>query len=178
MTQGRGPKCIGVLRIRCLGRAPASLQDLDIEEAQRRKPLRHGVRRQPPPGEQGGLVLANVLQPQPVGRTMEVPREVRRLQDCIAAKLPSPDHHLCLHISHTIHHNLSTFCAEKSAPQDPVNADTNGERSQQNRKYTAKHHNSPQIPRITFSHSRLVQPILLTLITSGKHPHTPPTFPT
>jgi hypothetical protein len=58
------------------GRTPASLQHLDIEEAQCRKPLRHGVRRQLPPGEHGSLILANMLQPKLVGRTMEVPREV------------------------------------------------------------------------------------------------------
>lgn len=50
--------------------------DLDIEEALCRKPLRHGARRQLPPAEHGGLILANVLQSQPVGGTMEVPREV------------------------------------------------------------------------------------------------------
>ena len=55
---------------------PASLQHLDVEEAQSRKPLRHGVRRQLPPGEHGGLIPADVLQPKLVGRTTEVPREV------------------------------------------------------------------------------------------------------
>jgi len=70
-----------LLRIGRLGRTPASLQDLDIEEAQCSKPLRHGVRRQLPFGEHGGLILANVLQSQPVGRTMEVPRKVLHRAD-------------------------------------------------------------------------------------------------
>jgi hypothetical protein len=62
--------------------------------------------------------------------------------DRVAAKLPSPPgHHLCLHISHTIHHNLSTFCAEKSAPQARVNTDINGKQSQQNVRSATKHHN-------------------------------------
>ncbi len=65
-----------LLRIWRLLRVPAPFQHLDVEESQRRKPLRHGVRRQLPPGEHGGLILANVLQPQLVGRKMEVPREV------------------------------------------------------------------------------------------------------
>jgi hypothetical protein len=33
--------------------------------------------------------------------------------------------HLIHHISHTIHHNLSTFCTQKPAPQNLVNANAN-----------------------------------------------------
>src|SRR5258708_39744993 len=60
------------------------------------------------------------------------------------------DHHPCVHIHHTIHHNLTTFCALKCAPRNPVYANTNGQQSQQNQKTTTKHHNSPQTPKITF----------------------------
>src|SRR6266566_2544663 len=39
----------------------------------------------------------------------------QKLQNRVAAKLPStPDHHLYVHVSHTIQHNLSTLCAQKS----------------------------------------------------------------
>src|SRR5580704_14513045 len=45
-------------------------------------------------------------------------RDLRKSQDRVAAELPStPDHHLCLHISHAIHHNPSTFFAEKPLAQ-------------------------------------------------------------
>ena len=65
-----------LLRIRCLGNAPAALQHLDIEEAKSGQALRYGVRGQLPAREQRGLILANLLGAKLIGRTMEVPTEM------------------------------------------------------------------------------------------------------
>jgi hypothetical protein len=65
-----------LLRIGCLGNAPAALQNLYIEEAQSGQALRYGVRGQLPAREQRGLILANLLGAKLIGRTMEVPTEM------------------------------------------------------------------------------------------------------
>ena len=65
-----------LLRIRRLGDAPASLQNLRIEETQSCQPLRYGIRGQLPPGEKSSLILADVLRAKLIGRTMEVSTEV------------------------------------------------------------------------------------------------------
>src|SRR5229473_1105230 len=65
-----------LLRIRCLGNAPAALQYLYIEEAQSGQALGYGVRGQLPAREQRGLILANMLGAKLIGRTMEVPTEM------------------------------------------------------------------------------------------------------
>jgi hypothetical protein len=62
-----------LLRIRRLGNAPASLQNLHIEETQRSQLLRHRVRSQLPLAEHGCLILANVFRTKLIRRTMEVP---------------------------------------------------------------------------------------------------------
>jgi hypothetical protein len=65
-----------LLRIRCLGSAPASLQHLHIEEAQSSQALRYRVWGQLPAREQRGLILANMLGAKLIRRTMEVPTEM------------------------------------------------------------------------------------------------------
>jgi hypothetical protein len=50
----------------------APFQHLDVEVARRRKPLRYGVRRRLPLREQGSLILANVLESQPVEGAMKL----------------------------------------------------------------------------------------------------------
>jgi hypothetical protein len=65
-----------LLRIGRLGNAPAPLQHLNIKEAQRRQPLRDGVRSQLPGTKHGCLVLPDVLRTEPVGRTVEMSGEV------------------------------------------------------------------------------------------------------
>jgi hypothetical protein len=65
-----------LLRVRCLGNAPAPLQHLAIEETQGCQPLRYGVRGQLPPSEQRGLILANMLRAKLIGWTMEMPSEM------------------------------------------------------------------------------------------------------
>ena len=65
-----------LLRIRCLGNAPASFQHLHIEEAQSGQALGYGVGGQLPAREQRGLILANMLGAKLIGRTMEVPTEM------------------------------------------------------------------------------------------------------
>src|SRR5271166_5381843 len=64
------------LGIGSFGHAPGSLEGLDVEEAQRRQPLVHRIRRQLPLLKQRGLVLADVLRAQLIGGTVEVPGEV------------------------------------------------------------------------------------------------------
>ena len=63
-----------LLRVGRLGRAPAALEHLDVEEPQRCQTLRDRVRRQLPGAKHRRLVLADMLQAKLIGRTMEVPR--------------------------------------------------------------------------------------------------------
>src|ERR1035438_4157616 len=65
-----------LLRVGSLGGAPASLQDLDVEEAQRSQPLRNGVRSQLPGTEHRNLILPNVIRAELVWRTMEMLSEM------------------------------------------------------------------------------------------------------
>src|SRR5882672_9292635 len=61
-----------LLWIRCLGYTPASLQDLDIEEPQRRQPLNHRVGSQLPLAEHCCLILANMFWTELIRGTVEV----------------------------------------------------------------------------------------------------------
>ena len=61
-----------LLRVGRLGSAPASLQHLDVKEAQRGQPLRYRVRSQLPGAEHRRLVLADMLQAKLVRRTTKV----------------------------------------------------------------------------------------------------------
>ena len=69
-------KVKNLLRIGRLGDAPASLQHLNIEEAQGSQPQDYGVRAELQLGEQHRLILANVLGAKLIGRAMEVAAEV------------------------------------------------------------------------------------------------------
>src|SRR6266478_2118225 len=64
-----------------LGRAPALLESLGIEEPQSRKIYRNGAWRQLSFLEQFRLVFANLLGAQAVGRTMEALREIFHYPD-------------------------------------------------------------------------------------------------
>src|SRR5277367_6084061 len=70
-------KVTQLLRIGRLGDAPVALQYVDIEEPQRRQPQDDGVRTVLQLGEQHRLILANVFRTKLIGRTAEVPAEVR-----------------------------------------------------------------------------------------------------
>src|ERR1700722_9615874 len=70
-------KATHLLRIRCLGDAPAALQHVDIEEPQRRQPQDHSVRAELQLGEKHCLVLANVFRAKLIGWAPEVSAEVR-----------------------------------------------------------------------------------------------------
>ena len=59
-----------------LGNAPASLQHLDIKEAQGRQPLDNGAWSQLPSREQRSLILTYMLWAKLIGWTMKVPTEV------------------------------------------------------------------------------------------------------
>src|SRR6266851_2845396 len=74
-----------LLRIRCLGDAPAPLQDLDVKEAKSGQPLCDRVRSQLPGAEHGCLVLPDVLRTKMIRRTMEVPSEVLDRADISAS---------------------------------------------------------------------------------------------
>jgi hypothetical protein len=65
-----------LLRIRSLDDTPATLQHVNVEEAQRRQPQNDGVRTVLQPGEQHRLILANVFGTKLIGRAPEVPAEV------------------------------------------------------------------------------------------------------
>src|SRR5271163_455948 len=66
-----------LLRIRRLGDAPVTLQNVDVEEAQRRQAQDDGVRAELELGEQSRLILANVLWAELIGRAPKVLAEVR-----------------------------------------------------------------------------------------------------
>src|SRR5271156_4996757 len=69
-------KATQLLRIGRLSDAPATLQHVDIEEAQRRQPQDDGVRAVLQLGEQHRLILANVFRAKLIRRPPEVPAEV------------------------------------------------------------------------------------------------------
>ena len=71
-------KVTHLLRIGRLGDAPVALQHVNVEEAQRRQPQDDGVRTELQLGEEHRLILANVLRAKLIGRTAEVPAEVRQ----------------------------------------------------------------------------------------------------
>jgi hypothetical protein len=65
-----------LLRIRSLGCTPASLQDLDVKEAQSGQTLGCSARSQLPVPKHRCLVLPDVLRTEPVGWTVKMPGEV------------------------------------------------------------------------------------------------------
>src|SRR5260370_40304995 len=69
-----------LLRIRRLCDAPVALQDVDIEEPQRRQPHNYSVRTVLQLGEQHRLVLANVLRTKLLRWTPEVLAEMRHAE--------------------------------------------------------------------------------------------------
>jgi hypothetical protein len=69
-------KVTHLLRIGRLGDAPPALQNVNIEEPQRRQPQNHSVRAELQLGEEHRLILANVLWAKLIGRPAEVPAEV------------------------------------------------------------------------------------------------------
>ena len=69
-------KVANLLRIGRFGDAPAALQHVDIEEAQRRKPHDDGVGTVLQLGEEHRLILANVFRAKLIGRTAKVLAEV------------------------------------------------------------------------------------------------------
>src|SRR5208283_5173102 len=69
-------KVTNLLRIWRLGDAPAALQHVNIEEAQRSQPQDHSVGAELQLGEEHRLVLANVLRAKLIGPAAEVPAEV------------------------------------------------------------------------------------------------------
>jgi hypothetical protein len=69
-------KMKNLLRIGSLGDTPASLQHLDVKEAQRSQSLRDGVRGQLPYPKHSCLILPNVFRAKPVGWTVKVPGKV------------------------------------------------------------------------------------------------------
>src|SRR5271170_2226543 len=70
-------KVTDLLRIGRLGNAPPALQNVNIEEPQRRQTKGDGVRTVLQLGEEHRLILANVLWAKLIGRAPEVPAEVR-----------------------------------------------------------------------------------------------------
>src|SRR5664280_2513510 len=69
-------KVTNLLRIGRLGDAPAALQHVNIEEAQRSQPQDHSVGTELQLGEEHRLILANVLRAKLIGPAAEVPAEV------------------------------------------------------------------------------------------------------
>ena len=69
-------KVTHLLRIGRLGDAPATLQHVNVEEAQRRQPQDDGVRAELELGEQSCLILAYVLRTKLIGPAMKVSAEV------------------------------------------------------------------------------------------------------
>jgi len=63
-----------------------------------------------------------------------------------------------VHVSHTLHHVLSTFCAPKSHFAIATNTGDSGSQPHPNQKQPIKHHKSPQMPKSSFLHSQVVQP--------------------
>src|ERR1017187_9409853 len=70
-------KVTHLLRIGRLGAAPAAFQHVNVEETQRGKPQDYSVRAELQLGEEHRLILANVFRAKLIGRTTEVPAEVR-----------------------------------------------------------------------------------------------------
>src|SRR5208282_4301238 len=69
-------KVTHLLRIGCLGDAPAALQHVYVEEAQSRQSQDDGVRTELQLGEEHRLILPNVFRAELIGRTAKVPAEV------------------------------------------------------------------------------------------------------
>src|ERR1019366_3641083 len=65
-----------LLRVGRFRDAPATLQHMDVEEAQRSQSQDDGVRAELELGEQSGLVLAYILRTKLIGPAMEVSAEV------------------------------------------------------------------------------------------------------
>ena len=67
-----GGQAIALLRIGSVGNAPGPLECLDVEEAQSTEMVGHRTGSQFVHGEESGLVLADVLRVQAIGRAVEV----------------------------------------------------------------------------------------------------------
>ena len=72
-----GGQAVRLLRVRHVRGGPWALEHLHVKEAQRGDPNGHGRGRHFANPEQVRLVLADVLQVQLLGRTPEVPGEIR-----------------------------------------------------------------------------------------------------
>src|ERR1019366_3983175 len=77
-------KMTHLLRIGRLGNAPASLQHVDVEKAQRRQPQDNGVWAVLQLGEEHRLILANILRTELIGRTTKVAAEMRNAMQVAA----------------------------------------------------------------------------------------------